>query len=80
MKTAISIPDDLFRAAEKAARRLGLNRSEFYRRALASFLARHEDALVTQALDEVYGEAGKKARVDPLLDELQRASLPREDW
>jgi predicted transcriptional regulator len=42
MKTAVSIPDDLFEAAEKAAKRRGSTRSGLYAEALASFLAREE--------------------------------------
>jgi hypothetical protein len=42
MKTAVSIPDDLFEAAEKAAQRRGSTRSGLYAEALASFLAREE--------------------------------------
>ena len=79
MKTAISIPDDLFRAAERAAKRLGLSRSELVQRALAAFLERNSDALVTDALNEVY-KPGKRDSVDPVLDRLQRMSLPREKW
>jgi metal-responsive CopG/Arc/MetJ family transcriptional regulator len=38
LKTAISIPDNLFEAADKVARRLGISRSELYQRAIARFL------------------------------------------
>jgi predicted transcriptional regulator len=80
MKTAISLPDDLYQAAERAAKRLGLSRSELYRRALGAFLERHGERLVTEALDEVYGGAGVDSGVDPALRQMQQASLPREDW
>lgn len=80
MKTAISIPDDLYRAAERAAKRLGLSRSELYRRALGAFLERQGDRLVTEALDEVYADDPAVSRVDPVLDRMQGASLPREEW
>jgi len=79
MKTAISIPDDLYRAAERAAKRLGLSRSEFYQRAVAQFLERQSDTLVTDALNEIY-RSEKASALDPVLDRMQRASLPREDW
>lgn len=79
MKTAISIPDDLFRAAERAAKRLGLSRSELYRRALGAYLERHSDKLVTEALNEVYGENSAET-LDPALERMQRASLPDEEW
>jgi hypothetical protein len=80
MKTAISVPDDLFRSAERASARLGLSRSELYRRALAQFLARHDDRAVTAALDRVHGGEAEAGRLDPLLQQMQAASLAREPW
>ena len=79
MKTVISLPDDLFRAAERTAKRMGLSRSELVQRALAAFLERNSDALVTDALNEIY-EPGNRGSLDPMLDRLQRMSLPREKW
>ena len=80
MKTAISIPDDLFGAAERAAKRLGLSRSELYRRALAAFLERHSERIVTEALDAVYGAEPEESRLDVVLERLQQASAPGERW
>lgn len=79
MKTAISIPDDLFQAAERVAKRLGLSRSELYQRAVASFLERQSDTLVTDALNEIYREEEPGA-LDPVLERMQWATLPGEDW
>ena len=79
MKTAISLPDDLFRAAERAAKSLGLSRSQLYQRALAAFLVRYNDAAITDALNKIYASV-KNVGLDPVLDQLQRASLQREDW
>ena len=45
MKTAVSIPDDLFAAAEKAAKRRGCTRSGLYAEALTAFLAREQPRL-----------------------------------
>ena len=80
MKTAISIRDELFRAAEQAAKRLGISRSELYQRALAAFLKGISDPLVTEALDKVYGKEPRANRLDPFLEKLQGESLPREEW
>ena len=79
MKTAISIPDNLFAAADRLARRLGMSRSQLYQTALAAYLAQRGDDDVTARLDEVHG-CGEPVTVDPVLDTLQRASLPREPW
>jgi antitoxin MazE6 len=62
MKTAISIPDELFRQADELAGRLGKSRSEIYREALADYLARREPDAVTRTLDELADElAGEGA-------------------
>jgi metal-responsive CopG/Arc/MetJ family transcriptional regulator len=78
MKTAISLPDDLFRAADKAAKDLGVSRSELYARAVAALLASRAGASVTAALDRVY--ANDSADADAVLASLQRRVLEREDW
>ena len=80
MKTAISIPDDLFLVAEEAAKRLGLSRSELYRRAIGAFLQRNNDKLVTDALNEVYDKQAGEDHLDPSLLQMQSASLEQEEW
>lgn len=79
MKTAISIPDELYQAADRMAKRLGLSRSELYQRALAKYLESHSDLAVTERLNAVYG-GEDSGSVDPVLDALQRASIVREKW
>jgi len=80
MKTAISIPDDLFLLAEQAAKRLGLSRSELYRRAIGAFLQRNNDKLITDALNQVYDEQVNQGHLDPSLLQMQSASLEQEEW
>jgi predicted transcriptional regulator len=53
VKTAVSVPDDVYDRAEQAARRLGLNRSQLYTEALNRFLLGLETDPVTQRLDEL---------------------------
>ena len=78
MKTAISVPDPIFEAAERLARQLGISRSELYARAVKRFLDEHDNAAVTQALDAVYGQ--EESKLDPLLAQMQYASLESEEW
>lgn len=73
MKTAVSIPDPLFNAADQHARRQRLSRSELYARALARYLADESDDAVTDALNEVYGEADSS--LDPAIAAGQRGAL-----
>jgi metal-responsive CopG/Arc/MetJ family transcriptional regulator len=78
MKTAISLPDSLFEAADDLAARLGVTRSELFRRALERLLSDYDDDLVTEALNRVYSQ--EAAALDPGLARMQAASLPKEDW
>ena len=78
VKTAISLPDELFEAAEEAALRFGLTRSELYRMAIADWLEAHRGMGVTELLDELYAE--ESSAIDPLLAAMQFASLRREEW
>lgn len=73
MKIAISIPDPLFEAADRAARRLGLSRSQLYARALERFLADDPDDEITARLDEVY--AAEVSTIDPALARAQRRAV-----
>ena len=53
MKTAISLPDELFLSANDLAKRQGVSRSELFAVAVADYLAKHRDADVTSRLNEV---------------------------
>ena len=78
MKTAISIPDDVFDAAEAVARRLGMSRSELYTTAVQAFVASQQQTGVKEALDAVY--ATEDAHLDSVVARLQALSLPQDDW
>lgn len=78
MKTAISIPDLVFREGEKLAARRRVSRSELYVTALKEYLDRHRDDAVTAALNEVYGQTSSS--LDPGLAALQALSLPADSW
>ena len=78
MKTAISIPDDLFRTAEAAARRLRVSRSKLYATALADFLERQQANSITERLDEIYER--RPAKLDPALHRAQVKSIQKESW
>lgn len=78
MKTAISIPDELFAQAEELAHRLGKSRSQVYREALAEYMLRRESDSVTRALDDAVGTIG--AESDVWVDEAARRVLDRSEW
>jgi predicted transcriptional regulator len=78
MKTAVSLPDDLFRQAETTARRLRVSRSELYAKALAEFLKRQHGDAITERLNDVYSR--HPAKVDSALHRAQLKSLERDAW
>ena len=78
MKTAVSVPDDLFRLAEAAARRLQVSRSKLYATAIAEFLNRQQSNAVTERLNEVY--ARRPAKVNSALHRAQLKSLEKDSW
>ena len=78
MKTAISVPDRVFRSAEQLAARLGVSRSELYSKALAAMVEKHRDDLVTARLNEVYATA--PSPLDPVLSRIQSRSLSKQKW
>lgn len=78
MKVAISIPDPVFRAAEGAARRLRVPRSQFYARAVAAYLREQERPDVTERLNQVYGKKGSKP--DALILRHAAEMLRRVEW
>lgn len=80
MKTAISIPDSLFDAAERLAERLGISRSELYQRAVFSFIEKHRAEGVTESLDSLYESEGISSGLDPVIEHLQGASIAKEEW
>lgn len=78
MKTAISVPDDVFADAERLAKRMKKSRSELYSRALREFVARHAEDRVTEALDEVVDAVDETP--DEFVPEAARRSLRRAAW
>jgi predicted transcriptional regulator len=78
MKTAVSIPDDVFEDAERLASRLRTSRSQLYARALAEFVARHDDDRVTSLMDQAVREAGGEA--DAFVQAAAQQALQRVEW
>ena len=78
MKTAISIPGPLFRAAERAAKRQRVSRSRFYARAVESYLKSQQGKEIKEALDALY--ATEPSELDPGLKAAAYRALSREKW
>ncbi|OOV42157.1 ChpI protein [Leptospira kirschneri serovar Pomona] len=82
MKTAISIPDELFKTAEKTAKKLGIPRSQLFAKALEEFIQSHSKESVTEKLNKIYNRKSKelKSNIADLSVELLRKSLKNDSW
>jgi hypothetical protein len=80
MKTAVSVPDDVFHRAERLARRAGRSRSDPYSAALREYVARHYPDLVTESLDRTIEELGDDASLDAFGREASRRTLAATEW
>jgi metal-responsive CopG/Arc/MetJ family transcriptional regulator len=78
MKTAISIPDDVFQGAERLARRTKKSRSQLFSDALWEYVARHTPDEVTEAMDRVCAELGRP--IDKIVSSAARRILERTEW
>jgi metal-responsive CopG/Arc/MetJ family transcriptional regulator len=79
MKTAISIPDDVFQGAERFAKRTGKSRSQLFSDAVREYMARHASNAVTDAMDRVCAEMGNP-KADAFVSAAARRILERSEW
>ncbi len=78
MKTAVSIPDEVYEGAERLARRTKKSRSRLFSDALKEYLARHAPDEVTEAMNRACAEAGEAK--DPFVSSASRRILERSEW
>lgn len=78
MKTAVSIPDELFEQADRLARKTMKSRSQVFSDALREYLSRYAPDEVTEAMDRVVVEAGQPN--EDLTSFTARRILARSEW
>lgn len=78
MKTSVSIPDALFMAAEREAKRLSVSRSQLYANAIREFLKSRSSEEITRRLNEVYSE--QPSEIDSALMALQMQAIRESAW
>lgn len=78
MKTSISIPDELFRAADELANEMGTTRSGLYARAVAEYVAKYRQADVTAQLNRVYAKTS--CALPAVIQRSQARILAAQDW
>jgi metal-responsive CopG/Arc/MetJ family transcriptional regulator len=78
MKTAVSIPDEIFERVERLARRSRRSRSEVFSAALREYVARHAPDEVTEAVDRVCADV--KDEGDAFVAGAAARALARTEW
>jgi predicted transcriptional regulator len=78
MKTAVSVPDHIFRSAERLAKRLRKSRSRLYSEAIAEYVARRAPADVTEAYNRVADKID--LRLEKSLAAAARHTLLHSEW
>jgi metal-responsive CopG/Arc/MetJ family transcriptional regulator len=78
MKTAVSLPGDVFERAERFARRTKRTRSRLFADALGEYLARHDGDEVTAAMNAVVAEVEEAQ--DPFTRNAAIRRLRRAEW
>ena len=78
MKTAVSIPDDVFDGAERLARRTKKSRSQLFSDAVREYVARHAPEDVTDAMDRVCNKVSHSA--DRFVSSAASRVLEQSEW
>ncbi len=78
MKTAISIPNEVFESADELAEELGVSRSELYATAVAEYVAKHRAQDITARLNDVYGD--EPSGLAPEVRRAQAKSIGKSGW
>jgi len=78
MKTAVSIPDDVFEQVERLARRAKRSRSEVFSAALREYVVRHAPDEVTETLNRAVDQVGQQR--DEFVAESARRILEKTEW
>lgn len=80
MKTAVSVPNDVFEKAERLAKREGRSRSAVYSSALREYVARHSPDELTASIDVALAELGDAAFSDGFVRAAAAATVQSTEW
>lgn len=78
MKTAISVPDEVFETSKRLARKLKVSRSAVFAMGIQKLAEQHDDDEITAKLNEYYGK--NKAEPDAVVMQMAALSLPNDEW
>jgi metal-responsive CopG/Arc/MetJ family transcriptional regulator len=78
MKTAISLPDPVFEAADNLANKYKISRSELYVMALEKFIRENQDTETTKRINEFIEMHGQP--VDDVFAESSLRDMRKVEW
>ncbi len=78
MKTAISVPDNLFQQIEEVSKKMGISRSRLFSMAIQEFLQHYYAENVTIKLNEVYKKG--EGNIENDIDKMQALTIQEESW
>lgn len=78
MKTAVSIKDEVFKKAEKYAKKAKISRSQLYSDALEEFLQKRKEDDLTARINAVCEKVDTS--LDPAIRKYQSRIIKREEW
>lgn len=78
MKTAISVPNDVFELSEKLAKQLKVSRSKIFAMGVKKLAEEYDEEEITKQLNEFYEK--QPAELDPVIVKMALMSLPKDEW
>lgn len=78
MKTAISVPSEVFQLSERLAKKLKVSRSAVFAMGVKKLGEEHYEDTITANLNKIYET--EDSSVDPVLLKMALMSLPKEKW
>ncbi len=79
MKTAVSLPEQVFYKAEQLAKQLGVSRSELYKKAIESYLEQQNSReTIIESINRVCDEVD--TQLDPAFREASHRLLEQNEW
>lgn len=78
MKTAISVPDDVFELSERLAKKLKVSRSKIFAMGVKKLAEEHDEEELIANINKVCEKVDTS--VDPILFKLAMMSVPKEEW
>ena len=82
VKTAISVPEDLFEQLKNTAKEMNLSRSRVFTLAVREFLEARENRRILEQLNRVYGEEPdeEERKLAKAMKTRLRRLIKREEW